>query len=165
MPWQQVRLGAVKGRAPSLYLDESVDAFVQQLLRALKMRVESAAQAGLLGHDDPDHFAYCWRRRKVLVTFDFDFLDYKNSNLSDTRNPGVIVLDCDTRKRDQVVRAVSYVPRMAEVVGGREWRHTRSVVGPTGNVRIRRRNANTGAHEVERYRFRADDRLEHWIVR
>jgi hypothetical protein len=158
-------LPAVKRRIPSLYLDESVDAFVQRLLRELKLRVESAAQAGLLGHSDQDHFAYCWKRRKVLVTFDFDFLDYKNPNLPDTRNPGVIVMDCDTRKRDQVLRTVSYVPRVAEIVGGREWRHTRSVVGPTGNVRTRRRNANTGAHEVEQYRLSSDDHLERWIGR
>ena len=71
--------------------------------------MESAAQAGLLGHSDQDHFACCWKRRKVLVTFDFDFLDYKNPNLPDTRNPGLIVMDCDTRKRDQVLRSVSYL--------------------------------------------------------
>ena len=72
---------------------------MQKILRELGINAQTAAQAGLLGRSDEDHFAHCWKRRKVLVTFDFDFIDYKNPNLPETRNPGVIALDCDVRKR------------------------------------------------------------------
>lgn len=160
MPWQRIRLDAVRRRFPPAYLDESVDSFVQKILRELRIRAETAAQAGLLGRSDEDHFAYCWKRRKVLLTFDFDFIDYKNPNLPETRHPGVIALDCDIRKRDQVLRAVSYLARLPEIVGGQGWRHTRSVVGPTGNVRVRRRNTSTKSQEIEYYRFTYDDCLE-----
>src|SRR5262249_32643804 len=130
------------------------------VLEELKIRSETAAQAGLLGRSDEDHFAYCWKKRKVLLTFDFDFIDYKNPDLPETRNPGVIALDCDIRRRDQVLRTVSYVARLPEVIGDRGWRQTRSVVGPTGNIRVRRRDASTGSQQIEHYRFTADDHLE-----
>lgn len=97
----------------------------------------------------------------MLVTFDFDFMNYKK--LPDTRNPGVIVLDCDNRKRDQVLRTASYLPRLDEVVGPSLWRDTRTVVGPTGHLRIRRRSRKSGAYEMETYRFTGDDELERWI--
>src|SRR5258706_9639725 len=106
MPWQRIPLSTAKRGLPRLYLDESVDAFVQQTLRGLQIRAETAAQARLLGHSDEDQFACCWKRKKVLITFDFDFLDYKNPNLPDTRNPGVVVLDCDTRTRSGLARCV-----------------------------------------------------------
>ena len=145
---------------PKFYLDESVAAWVAEVLRRLHQSVETASHAGLLGRADQEHFAHCWRRGRVLVTHDFDFADYKKAELPDTRNPGVIVLDCDSKDSAEVLRVLSYVPRIADVTAGRGWRHTRTVLGPTGFLRIRRRNRNTGADEIEQYRINTDGLFE-----
>lgn len=72
-------------RKPRFYLDESVGRWVGDVL-AYSYNVETAEQARLLGHEDSDHFAYCWRHQRLLITHDLDFLD--DQNLPDTRNPG-----------------------------------------------------------------------------
>jgi hypothetical protein len=92
-------------------LDESVGIWVGDVLGLRHSNVETAEQAKLLGRADSDHFAYCWRRGRVLVTHDFDFYDYKNPELPDIRNPGVIVLDCDSGNAEGVEAILALFPR------------------------------------------------------
>jgi predicted nuclease of predicted toxin-antitoxin system len=140
---------------PKFYLDESVNVWVADVL-GLKHHVQTAEDARLLGRGDPDHFAHCWRHGRVLVTHDFDFFDYKNPDLPDTRNPGVIVFDCDSGNSAAIEAIIAYLPRLSDLVGNRGWKHTRMVVTPAGRVILRRRNRNSGADEIEHYRL--DDR-------
>ena len=120
--------------------------------------VESAEDAGLLGHSDADHFAYCWRHRKVLVTHDFDFLD--EENLPDTRNPGVVVFNCDSRDEQSVARIIALLPRLRAVIGEAGWRHTRSVVSADGKARVRRSNSAIGKERTDTFRFTPQGHFE-----
>ncbi|MGE3509290.1 MAG: hypothetical protein AB7N65_10445 [Vicinamibacterales bacterium] len=115
--------------------------------------VETAEQAGLLGRADSDHFAYCWRSGKIMVTHDFDFYNYKNPELPDTRNPGVVVLDCDSGNTEGIEKILDFLPILADLIGERGWRHTRTVVSPSGRVRLRRRNRNSGRYQIEHFRL------------
>jgi hypothetical protein len=134
-------------------LDESVGIWVADVLGRRHKNVETAEQAKLLGRADSDHFGYCWRHGKVLVTHDFDFYDYKNPELPDVRNPGVIVLDCDSGNTEAVEAILAYLPRLTDLIVERGWKHTRMIVTRSGRVTVRRRNRNSGADEIEHYRF------------
>jgi hypothetical protein len=137
---------------PKYYLDESVGIWVADVLGSRHQNVETAEQASLLGRADSDHFAHCWRHERVLITHDFDFYDYKNPEVPDVRNPGVIVLDCDSGDAAAIEAIIAYLPLITDLIGERGWRHTRTIVSPVGRVTIRRRNRNSGADEIERYR-------------
>lgn len=135
---------------PKFYLDESVGVWVGDVL-GRRHNVETAEQAGLLGRSDSEHFAHGWRRGKVIVTHDFDFYDH--SKLPDSRNPGVIVLDCDSGNARGIEAILGLLSRLVDLIDDRGWRHTRIVVSPSGRVTVRRRNLNSGAEEFEYYRF------------
>jgi len=138
---------------PKFYLDESVGVWVGDVLGRRGHNVKTAEQANLIGRADSDHFAYCWRHGRVLVSHDFDFFDYKNPELPDIRNPGVIVLDCDSGNARAIEALLTLLPRITDLVGEFGWKHTRTIAGPTGRVTIRRRARNSGAYEIERYKF------------
>jgi predicted nuclease of predicted toxin-antitoxin system len=137
---------------PKFYLDESVNVWVADVL-GRSQNVETAEDAKLLGRADEEHFAYCWRHGKVLVTHDFDFWNYRRSELPDTRNPGIIVLDCDSGDSESILRILKFLPRITDLVAERGWRHARIIASPSGFVRLRRRQRDTGAAAIELYRF------------
>jgi hypothetical protein len=114
--------------------------------------VRTAKRARLLGRSDADHFAHCWRTGRVLITHDFDFWDYQNPEVPDTRNPGVIVFACDNGDSAGIDATLGFLPRVCDLVGPFGWRDTRVVVGPKGAVRIRRRDQKSGNYEIEEYR-------------
>src|SRR4051812_49025470 len=131
---------------PRLHLDESVPVWVADVL-GRRYNVQTARRARLLGRSDGDHFAHCWRRGRVIVTHDFDFWDYRNPEVPDTRNPGVIVLACDNGDTEGIIAILGFLSRVSELVGTSGWRDTRIVVGPKGAVRTRRRNEKSGNYE------------------
>lgn len=153
MRGERPRKGAGPAERPKFYLDESVGVWVSDVMGLRHQSVETAEEARLLGRADADHFAYCWRRGKVVVTHDFDFYDYKNPELPDTRNPGVIVLDCDSGNTRAIEAILEFLPRLVQLIGERGWRHTRTVVSPSGRVRLRRRGRDSGEYQIEHFRL------------
>ena len=135
MPSRDVVRALTRAPRPRAYLDESVGRWVADVLN-VRENVQTAEQAGLLGHADPDHFAYCWRHRRVLLTHDFDFFNYKNPELPDTRNPGVIVFNCDSRDLKSVEKILTFLPRFWAVAGDAGWRRTRSASVDTQNRQL-----------------------------
>jgi predicted nuclease of predicted toxin-antitoxin system len=77
------------GRARYL-VDESLGKGVAELLTDWGHNVKYGPSVGLGGHADEDVFAYGWRKGRMILTHDRDFLDDKRFPY--TRNPGVIVL-------------------------------------------------------------------------
>jgi predicted nuclease of predicted toxin-antitoxin system len=152
MRWERVPRASPRAPKPKFYLDESVGVWVGDVL-GLHHSVQTAEQVRLLGRSDADQFAHCWRHGRVLVTHDYDFYDYQNPELPDMRNPGVIVLACDSGNSAAIQSILEFLPRLIDVFGERGWKHTRTIVGAKGLVSIRRRNRNSGADEVEHYRF------------
>ena len=84
-----------------LYLDECAYAKrLVDLLRGDPYRhdVETPADAGLLGEDDAEHFAYARSRDLVLVTKNPN--DFKELHRGDPEHPGVIAIYQDNRPGD-----------------------------------------------------------------
>jgi hypothetical protein len=69
------------------YLDEPVAPAVAETLKAMGFRVRTAADCRVVGRDDADHAALCWREGMILVTHDHDFLT--NQLVPEHHNPGV----------------------------------------------------------------------------
>ena len=56
------------------HLDEHINPAVARALRTKGVDVTTTKEAGLLGQDDPQQWAYVQKEKRVLVTFDADFL-------------------------------------------------------------------------------------------
>jgi len=154
MARRRVRPRRARVAKPKFYLDESVSVWVADVL-GRHHHVETAESAHLLGRSDPDHFAYCWRHGKVLVTHDMDFWNYKNPELSDTRNPGIIVFGCGSGETKRILSMIPVLESLSALIGEVGWRDTRIMIGTKGAVRIRRRNRLTGEYVIEEYRLNA----------
>jgi predicted nuclease of predicted toxin-antitoxin system len=82
------------------------------LLREMGVRVQTAEEAGLIGHPDEDYASYALRHGLVLVTCDRDFLDEKRFPL--IHCPAVFVFDFGSgsvREMKQAFRCLAAVMR------------------------------------------------------
>jgi hypothetical protein len=154
MARRRIRPGRARVAKPKFYLDEVVGVWVADVL-GRHHHVDTAESARLLGRSDADHSAYCWRRGKVLVTHDMDFWNYKNPELSDTRNPGIVVFGCGSGETERILSMIPVLESLSTLIGEAGWRDTRIVLGKNGAVRIRRRNRRTGDYVIEEYRLNA----------
>ncbi len=64
------------------YFDEHVDPAVAVGLRRFGIDVLTAGEAGRLGRADPDQLAFATAERRVMVTFDSDYIDMHNAGES-----------------------------------------------------------------------------------
>ncbi len=102
MAWRPLRLTERRGnRRSRIHLDESVPSHVEKRLAEHGYHATTTRAKRMARRSDEDQAAYAWRERRSIATFDYDFFD--PSKLPQTRNPGVIVIDCD-RSRDNEVR-------------------------------------------------------------
>lgn len=77
-------------RKARFLVDENMGQPVAQVLRSYGYSAEFVGEVGLSGRDDDEVFAYAWRKRRIILTHDRDFLDDRRFPF--TRNPGVVVL-------------------------------------------------------------------------
>jgi hypothetical protein len=63
------------------YLDEHVDPAVAAGLCRLGIDALTAGEAGRLSRDDPDYLAFAAAERRVIVTFDRDYLDFHSAGI------------------------------------------------------------------------------------
>jgi predicted nuclease of predicted toxin-antitoxin system len=70
--------------------------------------VETPADSGLLGHDDPEHFQYARAQDLILITTNPK--DFKDLHLSQPEHSGIIAIYQDNRPGDlspgQIVQAL-----------------------------------------------------------
>lgn len=88
-------------------VDESLGDAVALLLREDGWNAEFVRTAGLGGRSDEDVFAYAWKKNRVLLTHDHDFLD--DRRFPPHRNPGVIVLPGASGTREGLAAALRRV--------------------------------------------------------
>ena len=139
-----------RGRRSKLHLDESVPRSVERLLDHHGYRFSTSRRRRLTGHSDADHAALCWRERRTLVTFDFDFFEPRK--VPRHRTPATVILDCDRQREQKVASAVNAMATYERLVGAVQQR-TRLIVRSDGEVSVWR-SAQPYEPPDERYRFR-----------
>ena len=103
IPWQPGR--TVRGKAQQLHLfaDEDVPKYLIDHLRTKhRLRVDTAADLAMRQTDDLRIANYCLRKGLILVSFNVK--DYWR--IDPSRSFGMILIDIDKSKEDQVKRAV-----------------------------------------------------------
>jgi hypothetical protein len=119
----------------------------------------AAVEVGLAGRSDADVFAYAWRKRRVLLTSDQDFLD--DARFPPNRNPGVIVVPSTALNvRAFVVglyNGVHTIGPFADFYVGSKTR-----VSGNGEIAIRNRDPHTGAMTTTRYRLAQAGGVDIW---
>ena len=71
-------------------VDESVGMDAARLIRDRGWNVCYVDDVGLLGRSDEEVLAFAWKEQRILLTYDFEFLD--DSRFPFHRNPGLVVL-------------------------------------------------------------------------
>jgi hypothetical protein len=104
------------------------------------------------GRSDEDHAALCWREDRTLLTFDYDFID--PNKLPNSRNPGVVIFNCDRRDAARIAAAVFAFAEF-EHFAGAVTRRTRVIIRGDGQVSVWR-TASSGQPPDFRYLLRAD---------
>jgi hypothetical protein len=95
----------------------------------------------------------------MLWTYDRDFLD--DSKFPEHRNPGIVVLPGGSG--DDQAMGIGVGTALA-VFGAAPsiWEKTKSVVSPTGEMTIRKRDLDTGRIKTTRYRMTGKGYAEIW---
>ena len=88
-------------------IDESVGMEVARLIRDRGWNVCYVDDVGLLGRSDEEVLAFAWKEQRILLTYDFDFLD--DSRFPFNRNPGLVVLPRATDSRLGLADAINSV--------------------------------------------------------
>ena len=68
-------------------IDESVGMEAARLIRDGRWNVCYVDDVGLSQRSDEEVFAFAWKEQRILLTYDFDFLD--DSRFPFNRNPGL----------------------------------------------------------------------------
>ncbi len=79
----------IKKRSKFL-VDENLGYLVNQVLNELGWNSKFVAEVGLNGRADNEVFQYAYRKKRIILTHDEDFLN--NRNFPYYNNPGVIIL-------------------------------------------------------------------------
>jgi hypothetical protein len=134
-------------------VDESLGIEAARVIRSLGWNAAFAAELDLIGKDDTTVFSAAWSSDRVILTHDHDFLD--DRRFPQNRNPGLVVLPGASGGAGPLEREVS---RLLMIVAPyREpQRHTKILVGESGEWTIRRWVKYEGRHIVRRLRFDRD---------
>jgi predicted nuclease of predicted toxin-antitoxin system len=141
------------------YADENFPQRAVSLLRETGSRVDTAHEAGLVGHSDEDHAAYARRHRMVLLSCDRDFLNEQRFPL--IHCPAIFVFDFGngtTREMRQAFRCLTAVFSMPQFFD-KWWKIDAKRDGWTELVR--HLDGSTSRH---RYRL-SRGRLQEWVSR
>ena len=88
-------------------IDESVGMEAARLIRDRGWNVCYVDDVGLSERSDEEVFAFAWKEQRILLTYDFDFLD--DSRFPFNRNPGLVVLPRATDSRLGLADAINSV--------------------------------------------------------
>jgi hypothetical protein len=155
MPWKRIsapsELPDHFKRKTKFLVDEGLGRDVADFMRRKGFSAIFCGDLGLLGHSDEDVLAAAWRKRRVLLTHDRDFLD--DTRFPEHRNPGVIVLAGGSGDRYALGHSIGTViwifSRAPDV-----WRGSKIVISADGEMVIRGRG-DDGKAFTSRYRVRA----------
>jgi uncharacterized protein with PIN domain len=105
-------------RTIRFHLDECCDPRIAVGLRRLGIDVTMPAEVGLLHHSDEDHFAFCLRERRTIITQDADFLRFHESGRD---HPGIFFYQDQQLKLGPIIRGVKLVWEILEP--DEMWKH------------------------------------------
>jgi predicted nuclease of predicted toxin-antitoxin system len=88
-------------------IDESVGMEAARLIRDGGWNVCYVDDVGLSQRSGEEVFAFAWKEQRILLTYDFDFLD--DSRFPFNRNPGLVVLPRTTDSRRGLPDAINGV--------------------------------------------------------
>jgi Domain of unknown function (DUF5615) len=165
MPWREMDdpsdddIQLIRGvRRAKLYVDENVEEFVVDMLRAMKVNVLSARELDRhRGKPDGFHAAFAFKKKRSLVTKNArDFLD--DRKLPWEKTFGVIAIADDLGDTEAYASTLRHVLQLIVPIG--EWfEGTKTYVTPN-EVTIKGRTRD-GRIEKGRYRM-IGDRMEQW---
>lgn len=141
------------------YLDEPVGPVVAEILGLMGYKVRTAADCGMVGRDDADQAALCWRDGMILVTHDRDLLD--DRTVPEHRHPGIVVLDTNN-STTAAYRAAWFMGSIVGPFGGM-WRAMKLLINANGEITHWYRNTSTGAAARDRYRWLPHRDIEIWV--
>jgi predicted nuclease of predicted toxin-antitoxin system len=133
-----------------ILVDENLGTEVAEILRGQRLNAVFAGDIGLVGRSDEELFAYAWREKRMLWTHDRDFLD--DDRFPEHRNPGILILPGGDGNPKAMRIGLDAAISLFALGGYPEWRHSKCVISPTGEISIRRRHTN-GRMITVRYRF------------
>ena len=125
-------------------IDESVGMEVARLIRDRGWNVCYVDDVGLLGRSDEEVLAFAWKEQRILLTYEFDFLD--DSRFPFHRNPGLVVLPRATDSRLGLADAINGV---LALIGPyfKAYRGYKIRITEDGVWTIRRFNTEKGIHQ------------------
>lgn len=132
MGWQRLAPSTGRRRKRSrFHLDESVPRSVEEVLERRGYNFSTTRALHMAGRPDPDQAALCWREKRTLLTFDWDFFDTRI--VPRHRAPGIVIVDCDMDSAQDVSLALGALGEY-ERLRGAVSRKTRVVVRADGAV-------------------------------
>lgn len=133
-------------------VDEGLGVDVAAYLRACGYNAVFAGDVGLLGRSDEEVFAYAWRKRRVVLTHDHDFID--DAKFPEHRNPGVIVLAGGSGDHKAMETAVGVLMNVFGHGHGL-WEKSKISISAEGYITARVRDRETGKISTMRFRLRS----------
>ena len=125
-------------------IDESVGMEASRLIRDRGWNVCYVDDVGLMGLSDEEVLAFAWKEQRILLTYDWDFLD--DSRFPFNRNPGLVVLPRTTDSRYGLPDAINGV---LALIGPyfNAYRGYKIRITEDGVWTIRRFNTEKGIHQ------------------
>lgn len=134
MGWQRLAPPTGRRRKRSrFHLDESVPRSVEEVLNRRGYNFSTTRQLQMAGRPDPDQAALCWREKRTLLTFDWDFSDTRI--IPRHRAPGIVIVDCDSDNAQDVSLALGALGEYERLRGAVSPK-TRVVVRSDGEVSV-----------------------------
>lgn len=149
--------GALRKKTRFL-VDENIGKLAS-ILRELCLNALSAHEAGLRGHSDEDLFAFGWKRKRVIITNDRDFLDDQLYPFH--RCPGVLILPSPAKGLKGFADALANGLPVVGRYGG-AFERQKMVIESDGTGMVRGFSKHRGLHWNVRFKVDGDDELWEW---
>ncbi|MGA2367297.1 MAG: DUF5615 family PIN-like protein [Dehalococcoidia bacterium] len=168
MTWQDIKTNKEALRSfdthfrkeAKFYADEDIEPIIVELLHDLGFKVQTAGEAGLIGHDDSDHIAHAFRYDRILLTRDKDYLD--NQKHPHHRNPGIIVLDIEPITREGLTN-VLFLLKIAVRPYREIWRESKILISRDGYITVWEKDHEAGKRQKSRFRLGPHGSIQEWV--
>ena len=141
-------------------VDESLGIEVARQIKELGWNVKYVDEVGLQGHSDEDVYAYAYRKRRVILTHDDDFMDNRMFPLASCA--GVVLIPGASGDEDALVKAVGHVLSMFGKLGD-FFTYSKISINPDGVWTVFTFDRASGKIEKRIYKFRKHGNVMEWV--
>ena len=140
-------------------VDESLGIEAGKVIKDMGWNALYVGEVGLVGRSDEDVFAFAWKKDRILLTHDLDFLD--DHKFPFHRNPGLVVLPGATGGTPGLVNAIM---NMLRLVGTYREAHRGDKIYITeeGIWTVKTFDKEAGVHRKKRFKFGRHDQVWEW---